>query len=359
MHGQFNPETNSNNSSITLENNTSKENHLFQSQSTNSIICNPNSFFGIRANGDIEELTLVGSTITLIGLIQTGGGRSLAYCNNLNNTTMTPTFYSDSTFIRYYNGINWSNTNISTPGTNIGGNGNNLFYTSKYQSSPFHKIINKYNGINASAIFSRQNRLIGVADLAVDDNGNVYFTSAIDSTTFISDSIFVISSSGQIIKQLPFTYNYYHAYGSFILNNVFYIRLGSSNSINPNTLLPITFNNNSAVAGTPINMPPNSNYYDLASCRSGLPLSIKPNITSKSARLYPNPLANKTTLTFADNYEFKTIRILNLLGEELRKFESSENILTIEKENLRSGIYFISINISGQNKFEIIKLMVE
>ncbi|MFN7911009.1 MAG: T9SS type A sorting domain-containing protein [Bacteroidota bacterium] len=328
------------------------------SKLSSSITCNPNSFYGITAGGDVEELSLVGNSITVTGTLISGGGFSIAYCNNLNSSTLSPTFYTDEPNIRYYNGSSWSNTNIS-PAANLGGNGNFLYFVNTIPPSPFSRTIKKYNGTNTSTIFTRTNRIIDVGDLAVDDNGNVYFTTTADSTTFISDSIVVVSSSGQIVKQLPFTYNCYNAYGSFILNNVFYIGLGSSNPTSPNTLLPVIFGNNTAIAGTPISMP-NSNYYDLASCKAGLPLNIRSSLPQQNTiNLYPNPITDESTLRFPDNAGVKTIRILNILGQPISQFETRDKSFVIKKSSLVSGIYFIEISISDDSIIETIKLIID
>jgi hypothetical protein len=355
LFAQYNPKTNSIDDSVS---NNPAPNLIngHRSELSNGIPCNPNAFFGINGSGIIQELSLLGNNVTVTGTVVTGGGLSLGYCSNLNSSTFSPTFYSDSDSMYYYNGSSWQCTHI-TPALNFGGNGNYLYFTNIIPPALYNQKILRYNGTNVFQIYSRPNRIIGVADLAVDDDGNVYFTSMPNTNTFITDSILVISPTGQIIRQFPFTYDFYNAYGSFILNDVFYVALGSANTIHPNSLIPITFGNNNAVAGTPISMP-NAGYMDLASCKAGLPLSVRSQIPEeKAVELYPNPTSDETILKLPDNAKCKTILILNILGRSVKQFETRGNSLVIEKDDLVPGIYFISIYID-KNKIETIKLIV-
>src|SRR3989344_8612588 len=48
------------------------------------IPCDPNHFFAMNPTGNIDELSISGSTANFISVALTGAGHSIAYRNNLN-----------------------------------------------------------------------------------------------------------------------------------------------------------------------------------------------------------------------------------------------------------------------------------
>ena len=314
-------------------------------KSINGIPCNPNSFFGITRTGTIDELSLVGNTITYTSTILTGGGASLAYCNNLNGGAFTPTFYStDSATLtpKYYNGTAWVNLTGSSIYYNTGGKGNNLYFQAL--NSGFLKRIDKYDGTNYTTIYN--NKIICVADLAVDSNGNVWFPTK--NGTPVSDSINVISPTGQLIKQFAFAYNCNNAYGAFILNNVYYIGLGANNPTSPNTLLPVTFTSNTAIIGTPISMPL-TNYVDFESCNQGLPLLVINENKENQITISPNPFTSQTTISFSSEQNNTIIKVINVIGEVIQQLTTNNKQLTLDMSGASKGIYFAEIIDANKN----------
>ena len=67
-----------------------------------------------------------------------------------------------------------------------------------------------------------------------------------------------------------------------------------------------------------------------------------------TATIYPNPFSNQTTITFSQN-NTTTITITNALGNQIKTvILSAAKNLTLEKENLTPGIYFLNIK-QGNN----------
>jgi hypothetical protein len=91
---QFNPSTNCYSSNKdTLPPNAAQSN--FSNVGGGGIACNPNSFFGVSSvAGSIDELTLVGNTVAFSSSLLSPNGGDLAYSNNLNGGSFSPTFYS-------------------------------------------------------------------------------------------------------------------------------------------------------------------------------------------------------------------------------------------------------------------------
>jgi hypothetical protein len=65
-------------------------------------------------------------------------------------------------------------------------------------------------------------------------------------------------------------------------------------------------------------------------------------LNDNSVRIYPNPFRNETTVSFPTD-EIHTIRIIDLLGKEIKTLSCTGKQYIIEKENLEAGIYFVQI----------------
>ncbi len=63
--------------------------------------------------------------------------------------------------------------------------------------------------------------------------------------------------------------------------------------------------------------------------------------------VFPNPATNN--ITIATEVEFGTIRILNLLGQEINSYSIQSNSTNLDITELNEGIYFISVE-SGEQK---------
>lgn len=345
-YGQFNPATNGyekleNPASITVQ----QENYRNMSGLT-GIPCDQNSFWAV-SSGQIVSYALNGNTVTTNGNVMPAAGGSLAFCNNLDGGSFTPTFYTNITFTRaaYYNGTGWTNCN-APPKTwivNGGGYGNFLYFTA-HDSVTYNEIgITRYNGTSYDYVYklSDTSRAITVADLAIDGAGNVWFFVG-SHTTLHSDTLNVVSPSGQLLKQFPFQFNTDNAYGCIMLNGIIYIGLGGYNPDHPYTLIPVTINGSSAVAGTPITMPA-APYVDLASCTPGSPLTINEIPKVYELNIYPNP-ANKT-LTITANKIISSIKIVNQQGQNV--FQSSkidQPTFNLDCSLFVVGIYFVEVS---------------
>ncbi|MCE3278840.1 MAG: hypothetical protein K0S44_1031 [Bacteroidetes bacterium] len=65
--------------------------------------------------------------------------------------------------------------------------------------------------------------------------------------------------------------------------------------------------------------------------------------------VYPNPFTSQTTLTFTKEQKNTTIKIMGVLGEEIKIINFTGQHLTIEKGEMKEGIYFIQV--VDHNKF--------
>ena len=313
------------------------------------IPCNPNTFWGVL-NSQVVEWAITGSTITSNGVLVTAAspGNSLAFCNNLSGGSFTPTFYSHSfDKASYYNGTAWITPPAVTNCTlsDAAGAGNSLYY-----SAFGLNCIDRFDGNAFVQLYNSPILKFTIADMAVDDAGNVWCLMGYN--TGITDSIIVVSPAGQVIHQFAFSMNTLNGYGCFLLNGVLYVAFGSGNPLYPNTLLPITFTATTATAGTPISF--NSNFaIDLASCNAGIPLSVmQNNFSVNDLVIYPTLAADhiNCVLNAKTNAAIRIV-IINALGKTVFTKEISPLIsdFIIPTSRLSPGIYFVEVNDGKEN----------
>jgi hypothetical protein len=299
-------------STLNLPANTLQYNNLSRED---GIQCNPNTFYAI-ANGEIEELQINGTNITSNGVVVPNGICSgLACLNNINGTPFSPTFYSHSGTgnLNYFDGTGWIATTCPYGGTIGLGGHNGLLYLANSDS------IWQYNGIAISTLYIFNGSKLKIADIAVDSGGNVWCVIG-PSTGTMSNSIVVISPSGQLVNQYSFSINTINAYGCFLLNGIFYIGFGGNNPVYPNTILPISFALNNAFSGIPLLM--GTQYsLDLASCDPGLPVSLIEIEQKTNYTLFPIPVQNE--LHFSPSFPiFDYYIIYHLDGKVLNSMQA-------------------------------------
>jgi hypothetical protein len=301
-----------------------------------------NTFWGIENfTNMIKEFDLTNNIITYTGnYVPSSGGLSLGISDNLNGGAMSPAFYTsqDSTVVYWDGGSTWT----TAPGTapvplyNCSGNGNNLYY---YIPGATSEVI-KYDGSLFTTIFS-STKLMGCADIAVDNNGNFVFVSGIGA---MSDSIFIISPAGQILNRYPFTVNVGNAYGCFLLNSVFYLALGSGNSVFPNSLIPVTFTGSNVTVGSPVFLPAGTILWaDLASCNPGTLLGVNQPPGTNEIRITPNPAVDNITISGIKS-KYCKYAVYDAAG---RKVIAEEVIVTgsasVNISMLSKGVYFVEL----------------
>jgi Secretion system C-terminal sorting domain len=334
--------------------------NLISYASLSGVPCTDSSFWAIAPTG-IDQFTLVGTVITKAGTMVISGSfdPNLAFCNNLDGGLFSPTFYSTQNYNQpvYYNGTGVTTTSAISPNKllNCGGNGIHLYYI-LYDASFVAKGIVRYNGSGITPIYNlRASLTITVADLAVDIYGNVWFFTGPNNSTFQSDTLNVITPGGQLLKQYSFPYNTFNGYGCFLLNNILYVGLGSSNTGHPNTLLPITITSGSATAGIPIPMPVTTVYSDMASCTPGSPLFVNEHHPLQGVIVYPNPVSDRLMISNNTNESLEII-LYDITARELLH-QYFTNSATVNTEQLSKGIYLYKImnNTGGEKTGKIVK----
>ena len=84
------------------------------------------------------------------------------------------------------------------------------------------------------------------------------------------------------------------------------------------------------------------------SCVGNSSLGVNSNIESHNLIVFPNPAASELTIEFGRNENIqKEISITNILGSEIIKQVSSETKLTLDINQLNSGIYIVKVTEGG------------
>ena len=310
--------------------------------------CDQNSFWAV-GGGQVISLSLVGNTVTNNGAVSSSIGGSLAWCDNLDGGTYSQTFYTNSGTTRasWYNGTGW--TKCTAPPRawilNCGGKGAYLYFTAHDSVSHIEIGIVRYTGSAYQVMYTLPDtsRAITVADLAADNDGNVWFFVG-NHSTLVSDTLKVVSPSGQLLKQYPFYYNTDNAYGCFMLKGTLYIGLGGDNPVHPNTLVPVVISGNTATAGVPIAMPAVS-YSDLASCDPGSPLAVAEPPAGTGFRIYHDAGNDMIRVIIGSRGgSGSTLKIYNGLGQTVLVRENVSGDEIISLHGMSRGIYIFELN---------------
>ena len=65
--------------------------------------------------------------------------------------------------------------------------------------------------------------------------------------------------------------------------------------------------------------------------------------------LYPNPFSVNATITFSEEQKNTSIKIINLLGEEVGTINFTGRQLVIDKAEMKAGIYFVQTTDEQKN----------
>lgn len=86
-------------------------------------------------------------------------------------------------------------------------------------------------------------------------------------------------------------------------------------------------------------------------------LSSNSSTTHPTTVLYPNPVTNEVNIKFDKTYNNISVKLLSIEGRLLLSVnESSKNMLSINVENLKTGTFFLIVNLDGdQNTIKLIK----
>ncbi len=324
--------------------------------------CNPNTFWAMQGTS-IGEYTLINDSTSFVSNVWSGTliDGNLAYCFNLDGGSFSPTFYSTFNFQqpRYYDGSQWITTSASVAPDRIynpGAYGNYLYYLLYNPGSANSKGIVRYNGSSFSTIYEwdTASRKATVFDLAVDTNGNVFVFTGPNNSSNTTDSLYLISPDGELIKQYHFAFDTYGTRGLFLLNEVLYLGIDGSNITYPNSLIPVRLTDSTAIAGTPIYQPASA---DLASCDVNLFFTLQEEIELPNSSVYPNPANEEIILSGLSKGQKINISICDVTGREVKSLALQTENQKLNTEGWLPGIYFVLLR--SKNKISTQKIAIQ
>jgi len=83
----------------------------------------------------------------------------------------------------------------------------------------------------------------------------------------------------------------------------------------------------------------------------------EPKNTLEEVIVYPNPFTTETSITFGEQQTNTTVKISDLMGNEIRTINFTGLILRIEKAEMKSGIYFVHTT-DNQKRVKIKKIII-
>lgn len=251
----------------------------------------------------------------------------------------------------------WTDTSTSTvPLANAAGNGKYLYYHSGKGFS-WPNRISRFDGTQCVTIWEDTTLYSNVADIAVDDSGNVFFFTG--ATPYDVTDLNILSPAGTILATIPLSYSFdaVWTYGAFFDNNILWLPFGSSNLNFPNQVVPITVTPTQAIIGTPVNIPtytigsgPNGPLYltlvDAASCGSASFPFLYTSVDEETAspvKVSPNPATDQFHLTW-DKYKHRKIELYDLTGHLLFAGVCETDQFVVDVSLVPSGMYLLSVN---------------
>jgi hypothetical protein len=81
-------------------------------------------------------------------------------------------------------------------------------------------------------------------------------------------------------------------------------------------------------------------------------------INQSGMSIYPNPFSTQTTIIFDEVQNNSSVKIFNMLGEEIKSINFRGKNLTIERDTMTSGFYFVQIT-DEQNQIKIRKIVIQ
>ena len=110
---------------------------------------------------------------------------------------------------------------------------------------------------------------------------------------------------------------------------------------------PETVNSDSLAFGTTILTHTSPNFFTFNGFIARLDSTgttgiVEPNDYSAIV-IAPNPFTDQTTISFKKEQKYTTVKIIDVLGKEVKNITFSGNHYLIEKGEVKAGIYFVQV----------------
>ena len=78
-------------------------------------------------------------------------------------------------------------------------------------------------------------------------------------------------------------------------------------------------------------------------------VGIEENLKNGGLTIYPNPFDYQTTINFEQELQDVTIKLIDVLGKEIKTLNYSGSQIVIEKGEMNKGVYFVQVIDENKN----------
>jgi len=216
-----------------------------------------------------------------------------------------------------------------------------------------------FGGLNPAVVKYHQN---GTPDSTFASNGqlilNTFFGANDEIRTMIVQPDNKIIIGGQVGLAFPNPQSYFYisrlnADGTY--DNTFGHNgtvLTTFNHSEANANLKIVLQNDFKIITTAVSRDTADNLYNTVICRLNndifLSINSAPSLND-NILIYPNPFSYHTTLKFSEEQKNTTIKIIDVLGRQIKEINFTGKELILEKGMMEKGMYFVQIADAKRN----------
>lgn len=291
-------------------------------------------FWTVNGSGNIQQWDLIDGQVSGGAIVQTNSGVSLSFCGETGLPTFYSTNYPSTGILKFDNSLGWINIPTSMPLLNNGGYLQNQYFY--YSDGNLRQDLYHFDGITLNLVEhltgSNQFR---IADIAVDSLGRAWVFTGNNISPI--DTLSIYDSDG-LVTAYPFAFNGINCYGSFFIDDVFYVGIGNDTAANnQNSIIPINIIDQLVTTGTPIPFP-NNGYLDMASCNNQTNLSVQTYHAANILTIYPNPSNDFVNINLPEN--ILTVMIYSIENKLIKTYNNTK---IIDISFLEKNIYILKI----------------
>jgi len=203
--------------------------------------------------------------------------------------------------------------------------------------------------------------------VATDANGNIYVTGYFNANTDFdpgSGTAFSNSNGNDDIFILKLTasgnYVWHQKIGGTTWDSGKSIFVDNLDNIYTTGFFKFTadFDPGTAVSNLTTSNAGNGDVFILKQSQRTTAVSILDNSMADGMKVYPNPFTTQTNIVFKNEQNNVNIRIIDLVGHEVKSMKFSGRQLTLDNGDLNRGIYFVQVNF-GDNRIESRKIVLQ
>ncbi len=186
--------------------------------------------------------------------------------------------------------------------------------------------------------------------ISIDPQGNSYITGYFDGTTIVFGTTTLTNTN--------WAYDIYIAEYDSSGNPIWATSCGGTDADiasgitldnNQNIIITGGFLSNSIAFGSTTLTNSSAGSFDAFTAKLDNLTGIEENILAENISIYPNPFIFQTTILFSEQQTNTTIKILDLIGKEIKIINFTGRQLVIEKGEMNAGVYFVQTTDEKKN----------